>query len=124
MISRYLQFGDVIVASFPQQNPQGHEQQGYRPCIVVGIPNRLGNPRFDLIVVVPLTSDRGQIWAIDSSDLYPRSFAGTGGLRSPSIVLLDQIRVLNISRIVSYQGSLTPEEYEPILIGIRRMISP
>jgi mRNA interferase MazF len=124
MTNRSLQFGDVVTIRFPQQNPQGHEQEGYRPAIVVGVPNRLGVPRFELIIVIPLTTDKGQAWAIASPDLYPRFTAGIGGLSSPSIALLDQIRVLDISRIAAYRGSLTPDEYEPILLGLGRMISP
>ncbi|MBN3894818.1 MAG: type II toxin-antitoxin system PemK/MazF family toxin [Nostoc sp. NOS(2021)] len=124
MTTRSLQFGDVVTARFPQQNPQGREQECYRPAIVVGFPNRLGIPRFSLIVVIPMTTDRGQMWAIASPDLYPRFAAGVGGLSSPSIALLDQVRVLDVNRLVDYRGSLTPDEYEPILIGLQRMINP
>ncbi|MBD2243966.1 type II toxin-antitoxin system PemK/MazF family toxin [Nostoc sp. FACHB-888] len=124
MTTRSLQFGDVVTARFPQQNPQGREQEGYRPAIVVGFPSRLGVSRFSLIVVIPMTTDRGQTWAIASPDLYPRFAAGVAGLRSPSIALLDQVRVLDFNRIVDYRGSLTSDEYEPILIGIQRIISP
>jgi mRNA interferase MazF len=55
--------GDVLTIRFPQKNPQGHEQEGYRPAIVVGLPSQAGTPRFDLVMVVPLTTDRGQPWA-------------------------------------------------------------
>jgi mRNA interferase MazF len=44
---------------------------------------------------VPITTDRGQRWANVSPDLYPRLPAGIGGLRKPSIVLLDQVQVLD-----------------------------
>ncbi|MEH1906366.1 MAG: type II toxin-antitoxin system PemK/MazF family toxin [Nostoc sp.] len=124
MTTRSLQLGDVVTARFPQQNPQGREQEGYRPAIVVGFPNRLGTLRFSLIVVIPMTTDRGQMWAIASPDLYPRFAAGVAGLSSPSIALLDQVRVLDVNRIIDYRGSLTPEKYEPILIGLQRMMSP
>lgn len=124
MTTRSLQFGDVVTAGFPQQNPQGREQEGYRPAIVVGFPNRLGIPRFSLIVVIPMTTDRGQTWAIASPNLYPRFAAGVAGLRSPSIALLDQVRVLDVNRLIDYRGSLKPEEYEPIVIGLQRIISP
>ncbi len=124
MTTRSLQFGDIITVRFPQQNPQGREQEGYRPAIVVGFPHRLGIPRFLLIVVIPMTTDRGQTWAIDSPNLYPLFAAGVGGLRSPSIALLDQVRVLDVNRIVDFRGSLTPEEYEPVLTELQRMISP
>ncbi len=71
-----LQIGDIVTARFPQQNPQAHEQEGQRPAIVVGLPNRIGNPRFPLVILVPITSDRGQAWANDSPDLYPKFTAG------------------------------------------------
>jgi mRNA interferase MazF len=103
MTTRSLQFGDIVTARFPQQNPQGREQEGYRPAIVVGFPNRLGIPRFSLIVVIPMTTDRGQTWAITSPDLYPRFAAGVAGLSSPSIALLDQVRVLDVNRLIDYR---------------------
>ncbi len=124
MTTRPLQFGDIITARFPQQNPQGREQEGYRPCIVVGFPNRLGIPRFDLIIVIPLTTDKEQAWASTSPSLYPKLAAGLGGLSSLSIVLLDQIRVLDARRIMAYRGSLTSEQCEPIITGLKLMISP
>lgn len=110
--------------TFSTQNPQGREQEGYRLAIVVGFPNRLGVPRFEMIIVIPLTTDKGQTWANGSPDLYPRFATGVGGLSSPSIALLDQVRVLDINRIAAYRGSLIPEEYEPILLALGRMISP
>jgi mRNA interferase MazF len=73
------------------------EQQGYRPAIVVAVPDLLDIPRFPLIVVIPLTTDRGQKWATASSNLYPRFSAGVAGLRSPSVALLDQVRALDVS---------------------------
>lgn len=124
MTSSPLRIGDIVTVRFPMQNPQGREQEGYRPAIVVGFPSRLGIPRFRLAIVVPLTTDRGQEWAMASPELYPRFPAETGGLRQPSIALLDQIRVVDVARITEYWGSLTPEEYEPILNGIQRMTTP
>lgn len=118
-----LQIGDIVTARFPQQNPQAHEQEGHRPAIVVGLPDRLGSPRFSLVILVPITSDRGQVWANDSPDLHPKFPAVTAGLRQPSIALLDQIRVLDVTRITEYWDRLTPEEYEPILTGLKRMIA-
>ena len=41
MTTRPLKIGDVVTARFPEQNPQGREQEGYRPAIVVGLPSRL-----------------------------------------------------------------------------------
>lgn len=43
-------------------------------------------------------------------------------MRSNSICLLDQVRALGAERIRGYLGSLSSEEYRPILEGLRRMI--
>ena len=32
MTVRSLQFGDVVTAQFPEQSPQGREQEGYKTC--------------------------------------------------------------------------------------------
>lgn len=109
MTNRLLQFGDVVTVRFPQQNPQGREQEGYRPAIVVGFPIRLGVPRFQLIIVIPMTTNHGQAWVIASPDLYPRLSAGVARLRLPSIALLDQVRAIDVNRIVEYRGKLTPK---------------
>ncbi len=51
-------------------------------------------PRFQVIIVVPMTTYRNQSWADNSPNLYPVFSAGIAGLQSPSIALLDQIRAI------------------------------
>ena len=109
MTERILQIGDVVTAKFPNQLPSGREQEGFRPAIIVGLPSRLGKLRFPLVLVVPMTTDRGQEWAVNSPDLYMQFSAGVAGLKSPSIALLDQMRAIDVSRIVAYRGSLTSD---------------
>jgi mRNA interferase MazF len=46
---------------------------------------------------------------------------GTGGLAQESVVLLDQIRAIDVQRIIAYLGSLTTEEYEPISTGLKQI---
>ncbi len=118
-----LAAGDVISALFPTHVPGGSEQQGYRPAVVVGMPERLGVPRFEVLVVVPMTTDRCQKWLEKSSDLYPRLAKGTANLRSPSICLLDQVRSIGAERVRGYRGTLDAEQYRPIHDGLRRMLS-
>ncbi len=115
--------GDVISALFPTHVPGGSEQQGYRPAVVVGMPERLGVPRFEVLVVVPMTTDRCQKWLEKSSDLYPRLAKGTANLRSPSICLLDQVRSIGAERVRGYRGTLRAEQYRPIHDGLREMMS-
>lgn len=57
-------------------------------------------------------------WAKNNPKIYPVLSAGTGNLRKDSVVLLDQIRAVDMRRIVQYLGSLTNEEYEPIAEGL------
>jgi mRNA interferase MazF len=124
MTAHILQIGDVVTAKFPTQNPSGREQEGYRPAIVVGIPSRLGKLRFPLVLVIPMTTDRGQEWADINPNLYVRFSAGVANLKSPSIALLDQVRAIDVSRIVAYRGSLTPQQYEAIAESLQKIIDP
>jgi len=124
MTAHILQIGDVVTAKFPTQNPSGREQEGYRPAIVVGIPSRLGKLRFPLVLVVPMTTDRGQEWADINPNLYVRFSAGVANLKSPSIALLDQVRAIDVSRIVAYRGSLTPQQYEAIAESLQKVMEP
>ena len=120
MTDHILLIGDVVTAKFPS----GREQEGYRPAIVVGIPNRLGKLRFPLVFVVPMTTDRGQKWADINPNLYVRFSAGIAGLKSPSIALLDQVRAIDVSRIVAYRGSLTPQQYAAIAESLQKIMEP
>lgn len=118
-----LAAGDVISALFPVHVLGGREQQGYRPAVVVGIPERLGIPRFEVLIVVPMTTDRGQQWSERSPTLYPRLERGTANLRSPSICLLDQVRAIGAERVRGYRGTLDTDQFRPIYHGLRRMMS-
>jgi mRNA interferase MazF len=114
MTSRNLAIADIVIASFPDHQPPGREQQGSRPAIVVGFPAKVQPPRYPVVLVVPITSDKGQLWATKSPRLYPKLKAGTGNLPNDSIILLDQIRALDESRLGRYLGKLTPEMFQPI----------
>lgn len=113
MTTSNLSIGDVVVVDFPTHNPRGHEQQGYRPAVVVGLPpNSAG--RFPLVVVVPMTSDREQAWIQSAPDVYLPLGAGVGGLPANSVVLVDQLRAVDVSRVPRQLGSLSADEYKPI----------
>lgn len=123
MTTRSLKIADIITARFPEQKPQGREQEGYRPAIVVGVPNFIGQLRFQVIIVVPMTTYKNQSWVDNSPDLYPVFPSGIANLKSPSIALLDQIRAIDAQRIINYRGSLTSEQYKPIASGLKQMMN-
>ena len=64
-----LAVGDVISALFPEHVPGGREQQGYRPAVVVGIPERLGLPRFEVH-----EPDAGAVLTADLHQEHPATF--------------------------------------------------
>jgi mRNA-degrading endonuclease toxin of MazEF toxin-antitoxin module len=46
--------GDIVLIALPSHDPSGHEQEGVRPAIVVGVPQ--GLVRYPVVVAVPLTT--------------------------------------------------------------------
>ncbi len=63
-----------------------HEQRGMRPCIVVSDPDVIGDQRFPLVCVVPLTGTPGE------GLLYPELMPGKSGLTKKSFALIDHLR--------------------------------
>jgi len=123
-LARPIALGDIVVAKFPEHRPSGREQQGLRPALVMGFPERLGLPRFPVILLAPLTTDHGQVWALQSPRLYPNLAAGLGGLPSASIVLLDQTRFLSAERISRWLGALPSELWEELRERLVELSSP
>lgn len=115
------QLGDVVTAAFPIRNPQGREQEGLQPAVVVALPDRLGPGRFPLLVLVPFTSYHKQSWVDAAPGRYPKFAPGTTGLRSPSVALLDQVVSVDVTRIRRRRGQLNADQYRAVRIGLERM---
>jgi mRNA interferase MazF len=104
--------GDVIkVALDPAV---GSEIKKTRPCVVVQ--NDIGN-RFSPRVIV---------LAITDAEHVPKDFPinvrvskGEGGLEKDSVILGDQIRCIDESRIVSFLGRLTPATIKKVNKALR-----
>jgi mRNA interferase MazF len=119
-VAEPVSFGDILLIALPTHAPPGHEQEGARPAVVVGLPERAGEPRFPTVLVVPLTTQEGT-WSTKAPELYPRLRAGAGGLPHPSVALLDQLRSIDVRRVSSYLGSLAAEEFQPIDDGLKKI---
>ena len=117
--ARPLAIRDVIVVDLPLHNPQGREHEGTHPAVVVGFPSRVGQIRFQLLAIVPMTSDRRAPWAVANPAAYPLYPAGTARLRNDTLALIDQVRAVDMQRIRSRIGTLTPAEFAPIEAGLR-----
>ena len=86
----------------------GHEQHGVRPCIVVSDPQVIGNQRFPLVCVVPITGTPGE------GLLYPPLTPGKSGLAKRSFALIDHLRSIDKRRIRRVFGDLPREEMADI----------
>ena len=115
--------GQIVYVRLAARVPPGHEQEGARPCVLVGDPANAGRPRFGMVLVAPLTTFRGQNWQAASPSLYPVLSSGTAGIAVDSIVLLDQTQAADVARIASLVGVLSPQEYLPIESGLRLVCS-
>lgn len=102
---RPLQIGDVIEVSYPRRVPKGHEQEGRRPAIVIGIPENTGIPRHPLVITIPVTTSLGN-WS-DERKLYVKLNKGEGSLLENSVALTDQIASIDITRIKGLFGTLS-----------------
>ena len=108
---------DILLVELPRHRPPGHEQEGYRPAVVIGVPERLGRPRYPVLVVVPLSTQRGP-WATQSPNLYLPFAAGTAGLPSDSVAMLEHLRGIDLRRVIRHLGTLTEEQYTPLRAGL------
>lgn len=115
------QEGMVLWVELGKRLPPGHEQEGRRPALLVGVPSRLGKPGFPVLLVAPVTTSRGQPWAEVAPRLYPRLKAGAGNLPRESVVLLDQLQVVDADRVAMVVGQLNESEYAPVRDGLKVM---
>jgi len=111
--------GDVILVKFPSHQPRGREQEGQRPAVIVGIPQ--GTVRCPVILVAPLTTQVGD-WAVENPTLYPRLEAGIGRLSKTSIVLIDQLKAIDVRRVIAYLGTLPEEQLRIITTGLKQIL--
>jgi mRNA interferase MazF len=102
--------GVVILAELDPT--MGHEQHGTRPCIVVSDPDVIGDQRFPLVCVVPVTGNPGE------GILYPSLAPGPSGLAKKSFALIDQLRSIDKRRIRRAFGELSPGEIAAIDEGL------
>lgn len=90
----------------------GSEQNGTRPVIIVQ--NDMGNKYSPTVLVAPITSK------VKFKPQLPTHvfIKASEHIKHNSIALLEQIRVLDKSRLISYIDSLTEEQIKKLDIGI------
>ncbi len=106
MIDRWkTKKGDIFYASLSPI--QGSEQDGTRPVVV--IQNDLGNIYSPTIIVAPITE------VIKKEELPTHILIpNTKFLKYDSMILLEQIRTIDKSRLISYMGRLQNYQLQKI----------
>jgi mRNA interferase MazF len=99
--------GDVYFVAFDPA--RGSEIQKTRPAVVVQ--NDIANHASPITIIAAITS-HGEGRRIYPTDVPVR--AGEGGLTSPSVVLLNQLRSVDRSRLIRRLGSLKPDTMKRI----------
>ncbi len=107
--------GDVVLCRFDPVI--GSEQAGTRPAIVVQMDK--ANTASPHTIIVPCTT-RFRTTLLSS---HVALDAGMGGLQQDSVVLCEQIRVIDRRRIVSIWGSLDEAEMQKIDQALRTILS-
>ncbi len=101
-----IQRGNIVLCDL---NPvKGTEQAGIRPCAIPQI-DRV-NAVSPHTIIAPFTTKIRSV-ILPSHVLIP---AGVGGLSQDSVLLCEQIRVIDKSRIIRVVGKLNPENLQEI----------
>ena len=104
--------GDLFDVRFSP--PEGSEQSGIRPAIIVS--RNAINQHSPVIVVMPVTK------AANVKGSYPNNIlikAGSGGLTVDSVALGGQIRAVSKSRLRRYRGTLPPDVMRKVNRALR-----
>ncbi|GAA6396767.1 type II toxin-antitoxin system PemK/MazF family toxin [Solibaculum mannosilyticum] len=99
--------GDIFYADLGRGT--GSEQEGYRPVLI--IQNNIGNKHSPTVIIAAITSKIGA-----KAKLPTHCFleAGTAGLVTPSIVLLEQLRTIDKKRLLLYVGKLKERQLNEV----------
>jgi len=103
--------GDICLIDFISF--KGHEQSGLRPAIIMS--EEVAN----LIVVVPLTSKLEALKYNYSLEIYPSE---KNGLKSKSVALNFQLRVIDKRKITKKIGEIEKEILEKIKSNVKALL--
>lgn len=99
---KHIKRGDIFLVNL--EPVIGSEQGGIRPALI--IQNDVGNIYSPTTIVVALTSHIQSKAKLPTHILIKKR----GGMRSNSIVLLEQIRTIDKTRLIDYIGCLSLSE--------------
>ena len=103
--------GDIYYADLSQV--VGSEQGGIRPVVI--LQNNVGNRHSPTVIAAAITSRKGK----HKLPIHVNLDAPVPGLYRDSIILLEQLRTIDKSRIDNYLGKVTPRE----MVAIEKALS-
>ena len=104
-MSRQISRGDIYYSQLGDN--YGHEQGGVRPVLI--IQNNIGNLHSPTVLVAPITS------RIKKSTLPTHVYISERAkLEKNSVILLEQIRTIDKSRLKEYLCKLQSDEIEAV----------
>lgn len=101
--------GDILYANLA--GAMGSEQDGIRPVLV--LQNNVGNRFSPTVIVVPITGKKKRLDLPTHVDLGSRF-----GLCHESVVMLEQIRAIDKSRISRFVGAIDKRTMKEIEIAL------
>ncbi len=104
--------GDIFYAGL-EENVVGSEQTGIRPVVI--LQNNIGNTYSPTVIIAPITS-RVKVKAKLPTHIFIKGDAKR--LPKNSLILLEQIRVIDKERLRYYIGTLSSKEMQEVDKGI------
>ena len=94
--------GEIWYVDLSMENC-GSEQSGLRPCVI--IQNDIGNTFSPTTIICPITAKKKS---------YSTTHVMVNSTKKPSVVLVEQIRVVDKSKLKRRLGTLTKLEMEEV----------
>jgi mRNA interferase MazF len=109
--------GDIILVELPQADTSGHEQEGFRPALVVH--DDATSNQLSVIMIVPMTS-KLRLQSFSHTILVQPS--QQNGLDKPSVLLVFQLRAIDKRRIKKTLGTIESSIMEQVSTEMKKLL--
>ena len=99
---------DIYFCNFGVSNTIGSEQMGRRPVLI--LQNDIGNKFSSTVIVATITSQTNKAKLPTHVEISAKDY----GLNRDSLILLEQIRTVDKSRLEDYKTTLTDEDMKKV----------
>ncbi|MCX5817685.1 MAG: type II toxin-antitoxin system PemK/MazF family toxin [Proteobacteria bacterium] len=100
-----MDFGDIYLVEIPGSG--GHEQQGFRPAIIVQTSENID--KIPTVLIIPFTT---QIKAANFPFTFVIDPDSTNNLSSKSVALVFQLRAIDKKRLKNKLGKLSANDFQ------------